>query len=140
MKRERLLFTAWGITIMAMFGSLFFSEVLKVIPCELCWYQRILMYPLTLILGMIYIKKEYNHVVYVLPFCILGMLVAGYHYAIQKLSLFYEINTACGRVSCTEDYMNLFNFITIPLLSFISFVLVLICVVNLLKVNKEKNM
>ena len=47
-----LLYIAWFVSLIAMFGSLYFSEIKGYIPCELCWYQRILMYPLTLILGI----------------------------------------------------------------------------------------
>ena len=58
--REELLFTAWAVSVIAMFGSLYFSEIRQYEPCELCWYQRIAMYPLVIVLGIAYIKKDYK--------------------------------------------------------------------------------
>ena len=57
--RENILFIAWAASIIAMFGSLFFSEIKQYEPCTLCWYQRIMMYPLTIIIGIALIRKDY---------------------------------------------------------------------------------
>ena len=58
--RETLLFIAWAASVIAMFGSLYFSEIRQYEPCELCWYQRILMYPFVVILGIATVKKDYK--------------------------------------------------------------------------------
>ena len=57
--RETLLFIAWAASVIAMFGSLYFSEIRQFEPCELCWYQRILMYPMVVILGIATFKNDY---------------------------------------------------------------------------------
>lgn len=54
---ENLLFAAWAASIIAMFGSLYFSEIKQYEPCALCWYQRIIMYPFTVISGIAIIRK-----------------------------------------------------------------------------------
>ncbi|HDR8277826.1 TPA: disulfide bond formation protein B [Bacillus cereus] len=135
---RNIVFGAWIITVFSTFGSLFFSEIMGFIPCDLCWYQRILMYPLIIILGIIYINKSYNHIYYVFPFCLLGMMLSGYHYAIQKLSPFLKMNMSCGRIPCTGEYINFMGFITIPFLSFIAFTLLMICMLILKHDNKEE--
>ena len=56
---ENILFVAWAASIIAMLGSLFFSEIRQYEPCTLCWYQRILMYPLPIIIGIALIRKDY---------------------------------------------------------------------------------
>lgn len=107
--------------VVAMTGSLYFSEVLHLVPCVLCWYQRITMYPLVAILIVgIYFKdsKVYR---YVLPLAILGLLIATYH-----VVLYYGVNwgwhpewtgPCVAGVSCTTRYIEWLGFITIPLLS-----------------------
>jgi disulfide bond formation protein DsbB len=69
----------WSLGVASVFGSLYFSEVMNFAPCVLCWYQRILMYPLALILLVGIWKKDKNVDSYVLPFSILGFLIALYH-------------------------------------------------------------
>ncbi|MED4219522.1 disulfide oxidoreductase [Priestia megaterium] len=133
--KENLLFNSWAIAVLATGGSLFFSEILKYQPCNLCWYQRILMYPLVLLLGIMLIKKKYHHIFYVIPFTLIGMFFSLYHYGIQKFNL---SNLSCGRVSCNEEYINIFNFITFPFLSFLSFSIILILSLVLSnKIRKE---
>lgn len=69
---------------LAMGGSLFFSEVLGWIPCTLCWYQRILMYPLTVLLAVSIIRRDNGFHWYILPFSLVGASVSLYHYLLIK--------------------------------------------------------
>lgn len=78
MKRLEL-FIPWIISCIATFGSLFFSEIRHIEPCSLCWYQRILMFPLVLILGIALIRGAYRIVYYALPFSTLGLILSSYH-------------------------------------------------------------
>jgi disulfide bond formation protein DsbB len=110
--------------LVAMAGSLYFSEVMLFVPCVLCWYQRITMYPLVAILfAGIYFKdsKVYR---YVLPLAIIGLLIATYH-----VVLYYGVNwgirpdwvgPCVAGVSCTTKYVEWYGFITIPLLSWVA--------------------
>ena len=59
--RESLLFIAWAASVIAMFGSLFFRKSGNYEPCDLCWYQRILMYPYVILLGMAVVKKGFQN-------------------------------------------------------------------------------
>lgn len=142
MKREKILeqgmFFSWGISLIATSGSLFFSEVLKYIPCELCWYQRILMYPLVILLGVASAKKDYKMSLYGLILSVIGGLISLYHYAIQKVPFLHEMGNACGIVPCNTDYINWFGFITIPFLALVAFILIAIMQYTVLKNVKEK--
>ncbi|MDP4553231.1 disulfide oxidoreductase [Alkalihalobacillus macyae] len=137
-KIEYLLFSAWAVSVSALAGSLYFSEVLKYEPCELCWYQRILMYPLVLILGIAMVKKDAKQCVYVLPLAVIGGSISVYHYLIQKAAFFADSAPACGRVPCTGEYINLLGFITIPFLALLAFASIAILMINLYKLTKKE--
>ncbi|MGV3464671.1 MAG: disulfide oxidoreductase [Heyndrickxia sp.] len=115
---------AWVIAIMAMLGSLYFSEIMKFTPCTLCWYQRILMYPLVIILGVAVFHHDNRVYKYVLPLSIIGMIVSIYHYSIQKVPFMKEVQVCTSGVPCSGQYINWLGFITIPLLAFIAFTLI----------------
>lgn len=104
-------------------GSLYFSEVVGWEPCELCWYQRILMYPLVLVIGTGLWRKDPNLPYYVLPSSVLGMIIAAYHYLLQ-MGVFTEASCGIDAVSCAVRQGAWFGFITIPLLSFVAFAVI----------------
>lgn len=114
------LVTAW----VAMMGSLYFSQVRHYIPCELCWYQRIIMYPLTGIIAFGLLRKDTNTPHLVLPFSTLGMGVALYHYLLQKTTLFSSVSTCQVGVPCSTMWINWFGFVTIPFLSLTAFTII----------------
>jgi disulfide bond formation protein DsbB len=137
-KLETLFFLSWATSVIATLGSLYFSELMKFIPCELCWYQRILMYPLALFLGIAVVRKDYNFSVYVLPFSIIGGCISLYHYLIQKVDLFADNSISCGTVPCTGEYINWFGFITIPFLALTAFTIITILQVMMIRIRKEQ--
>jgi disulfide bond formation protein DsbB len=141
MKRERVmeqaLFASWGVSLIATAGSLFFSEVLKYIPCDLCWYQRIFMYPLVILLGVASAKKDYTISLYGLILSLIGGLISLYHYLIQKVPAMNELGSACGIVPCNTDYINWFGFITIPFLALVAFTLISVLLIVVMKNAKE---
>lgn len=114
------LVTAW----IAMMGSLYFSEVRHYIPCQLCWYQRIIMYPLTGIIAFGLLRKDTNTPHVALPFSVLGMGVATYHYLLQKTTLFSSVSTCQVGVPCSSMWINWFGFVTIPFLSLAAFTII----------------
>jgi disulfide bond formation protein DsbB len=117
--RHIALFAAWTATC----GSLFFSEVLGWRPCVLCWYQRILMYPLAMLLAIGIIRRDRGLHMYVLPFSIAGIGVSLYHYLLIKTD--WLPPPACAvDVPCTVDYLNWFGFINIPLLALAAFLII----------------
>ena len=126
------LITAW----VAMCGSLYFSEVRGYVPCVLCWYQRILMYPLALVIAIGLLRRDWNLPYYVLPFSLIGLGVSTYHYLLEKTDLFAG-STACRQgVSCTTQWINWFGFVTIPFLALTAFLIISIMSVIAL-VNRE---
>lgn len=115
---------AWTATM----GSLYFSEVAHFAPCRLCWFQRILMYPLALVLPVGLLRRDRGLAWYVVPPALLGWLIAGYHVLLQKTSWFKDACAANGEVPCSSDYIYWLGFITIPVLSLTAFTLILLAV------------
>lgn len=115
----------------AMLGSLYFSEIAGFVPCKLCWYQRILMYPLALILPIAALRRDDGVPTYVLPFSVTGIFVSTYHYLLQKTDIFPESTVCAGGVPCNIDYINWLGFITIPFLALTAFVLISLLMVIL---------
>lgn len=133
-----LLYISWVQSILAMTGSLYFSEVLKYPPCILCWYQRILMYPLTLIIPVGIIKKDKNLPYYVLPLSLIGTLIAAYHNLLYWNIIPESIAPCAAGVSCTTKFVEFFGFITIPFLSLCGFLLIDVCMILYLKSWKKQ--
>ena len=118
------LFCAWFVSLTATLSSLYMSEFLHYVPCELCWFQRIFMYPLVILLGMAMYKDDFSIASYALPFSIIGACFSMYHYLVQKVS-FMQVYEPCRvGIPCSSDYLNVFGFITIPLIALIAFLLI----------------
>lgn len=122
------LFIAWIQALVGMVVSLYFSEILHYAPCDLCWYQRILLYPLAIILAVGILKKDHHLYSYVMPFGVLGMIVAFYHYLLQMGVIPENLAPCVSGISCKTSYFTLFGFINIPLLSFVAFAVITVCV------------
>lgn len=137
-KMENLLLFMWIVATSATMGSLYFSEIRGYEPCELCWIQRIFMYPLVLIIGIAYIQKNTRIAVTTAAFSIIGGAISLYHYTIQKVDFMSESAPACGRIPCTGEYINLLGFITIPFLALLSFTLIAIASLFVMKALKEE--
>lgn len=108
--------------VIATLGSLYFSEILLFTPCTLCWYQRIAMYPLVLILGVGLIDRDEKLYRYVLPLSLTGWAISFYHILIQY-GVIAESSYVCTLVgTCVQRF--LYAFISIPLLSFLAFTVI----------------
>jgi len=116
-------YLAFAVALTAMLGSLYYSEIAGFVPCTLCWYQRILMYPLSLIMLVGIVKQDEYLPNYVLPFSIIGIGVSTYHYLIQQ-GIFTHPATCSIGIPCNLSYVNYFGFITIPFLALTAFVLI----------------
>lgn len=136
-KRAILLYSAWLISLIATLGSLYFSEIKGFIPCELCWYQRIFMYPLVLILGIATFQNDLKVPKYILPLSLLGGIISFFHYLEQKVPGFGGIKPCISDVPCSSEYINWVGFITIPFLALIAFSLISIAMLVLIVKNKE---
>ncbi|WLV25511.1 disulfide oxidoreductase [Aciduricibacillus chroicocephali] len=134
-KEENLIMIIWAQALVAMLGSLFYSEIMGYTPCEMCWYQRILMYPLVIIYGAYAFGKRKSRE-QLIPGMIMsgiGLLVAIYHYMIQKVPAFHEAGGACGIVPCNAVYVNYLGFITIPFMAAVAFAVIFILTIVLYK-------
>ncbi|MEC0230204.1 disulfide oxidoreductase [Paenibacillus alba] len=121
--RDNGMHLSWLIALIATLGSLYFSEIMHFLPCKLCWYQRILMYPLAIILGIAAVRRDYKLTIYVLPLTLWGACISIYHVLLQA-GIFHESATGCGPVPCDVDYLNWLGFITIPMLAGAAFILI----------------
>ncbi len=126
-----LLYIAWLVALTATLGSLYFSEIRGFIPCELCWVQRILMYPLSIILGIAAYRGDTGIKKYVLPLSMIGIVVSSYHYMLQKIPGFGGFRPCVQGVPCDVMYINWLGFITIPFLALTAFILITIALVLL---------
>jgi disulfide bond formation protein DsbB len=117
---------AWLVSIVATGGSLYFSEVMGFIPCALCWYQRIFMYPLVIILGIASFRSDRRITGYVLPLSVIGLSIAFYHYFLVEQKLLGELESPLCQVGvpCDTKYIEWLGFITIPFLSLVAFTLI----------------
>ena len=117
----KILFLCWLLVSVSALGSLFFSYVMEFAPCVLCWYQRIFLFPLVLILAIGLFPFDKKVVKFALPLAIVGWLTAAYHNLLYAGIIPESIQPCSKGVSCTEEYINLFGFLSIPMLSLLSF-------------------
>ena len=116
-----ILFICWLLVSVSALGSLFFSFVMEFAPCVLCWYQRIFLFPLVLILAIGLFPFDKKVVKFALPLAIAGWLTAAYHNLLYAGIIPESIQPCSKGVSCTEEYIKLFGFLSIPMLSLLSF-------------------
>lgn len=120
------LFLAWLIAVVALLGTLFSSEILGMPVCHLCWYQRVCIYPLVIILGVATFKGDFQVFKYAIAFPVIGALFAIYQYLEQMIPSFAPINFCGGGPSCSDIHIKLLGFITYPFLSIVACVLIVI--------------
>ena len=124
----------------AIFGSLIYSELLRFDPCELCWIQRILLYPSALI-GLVAIcLKDTKALWYTLSLSILGGLVSLYHYIIQMAPVSDSLPCAADAAgSCGGIYVLEMGYITIPMMTLTLFLYIILLSIIGLRDVKEDN-
>lgn len=114
---------AWIVAMLATLGSLYLSQIENLTPCEFCWFQRICMYPLTLLLGIAAFRGDLKFAKrYFLTMSIVGAMLAIYHYQLEHIQ---GEPTVCGiAVPCNQAAFNIFGFISVPFLSMAAFLLI----------------
>jgi len=120
-------YIAWVVALLAVTGSLFFSEVMQLPPCVLCWYQRIAMYPLVMILGIGIIARDGRMNMYALPLCLIGLAISVYHNLLYYGILPESIAPCVEGMSCTSRQIEWLGFITIPLMALTAFIFIALC-------------
>lgn len=124
---QNIIYIAWIQALVATCGSLFFSEVLHFTPCVLCWYQRICMYPLVIILTVGILEKNKKIYRYILPLSLTGLVISVYHNLLYFGVIPESIAPCIKGISCTTKFFAWFGFITIPLLSLTAFSVITLC-------------
>jgi disulfide bond formation protein DsbB len=119
-----LVFIAWVLVAAATLTSLFFSEVMEVPVCELCWYQRIAMYPLVVVFALGLFPFDRRIVRYGGVLAGLGWLVALYHVLLIAGVVPEDIQPCRQGIPCSETHIAIFGFLDIPTLSLLTFSLV----------------
>lgn len=120
------LFSAWLVALVSTLGALFLGEVMGRTPCVLCWYQRIAMFPLAIILGVGLLPLDLRSVRYALPLALGGWAVALYH-CLLYWGVVPKGLVPCGQgASCTEGQLALVGLLSIPLLSLMAFSLIVV--------------
>jgi len=115
---------AWGVSLIAMLGSLYLSEVVHLTPCSFCWYQRIAMYPLVLVLGVALVRADPAVWRYAVPLAAVGLIIATYHVTIQwNPSL--DVGACSSGAPCSGRYLAVFGFVSIPTMAGAAFLLIL---------------
>ena len=114
---------AWAIAFAAMAGSLYFSDVVGFVPCLFCWYQRIAMYPLVVVLGVGLLRADTGVWRFALPLPLIGLGMAAYHVALQFQPTLELIPCNSG-VPCSGRYVAAFGFVSIPVMSGAAFMMI----------------
>lgn len=117
------LLLAAAVAVVATAGSLYYSQVAHFTPCELCWFQRICMYPLALLLAIAALRRDRAVVVYALPLAAIGAAISMYHYQLQR---YPDQGGFCSLgAACTVKEVEQWRFVTIPFMAGSAFLLVL---------------
>jgi len=131
-----VLWVVWLVALVATSGSLIYSEVVGFIPCKLCWFQRIAMYPLVVVLAVGAIRREATVKYYALPLSVVGLGISVWHYLIQT---FPGLETgACDLANpCSAKWVNTFGFVSIPFMAGAGFLLISVVLAFYLGGNRE---
>jgi len=114
---------AFVAALMAMLGSLYLSEIVGFVPCELCWLQRIAMYPLVIVLGVGSLREDLEVWRTALPLSAIGAVISAYHVVVQRAPNL-EVTECSGAVPCSAIYVTVWGFVSIPVMAGGVFVLV----------------
>ena len=117
---------AFLIALASMIGSLYYSDIVGLEPCLLCWYARIAMYPIVLLFGLsLFRKKDKSIIPYGVLLAVVGLIINIYHIFLQ---FGQEVSTACSpfaTVSCNETYFVMFGYISFPVVSLTAFLMII---------------
>ena len=107
----------FAVAIVALGGSLYYSLGANFVPCELCWYQRIGIYPLSLLLLVAIITSDRSVRKYVVPMTIITAFVSVWHILVQRVPGLEKATQCQAGVPCSGTYIDVYGAITIPVLA-----------------------
>ena len=130
MAGARFLYGAWVSAFIAALGSIFLGEVMGLPICTLCWYQRMALYPLVLLLPAAILIGERRVNYYAMPFVLIGLAMAVYHNLLYYGFIRPELTPCTRDVPCTARQLELFGFLTIPLMALGTFAVIFILLLS----------
>jgi disulfide bond formation protein DsbB len=120
---NKAVWLAWVVALVATVGSLMYSELFHYVPCRLCWFQRIAMYPLAIVLLVGAIRREVAVKFYAIPIALIGLVISVYHNVLQ----FYPSleGTSCDPlVPCSARSIEMFGFMDLPFMAGAGFIVI----------------
>jgi disulfide bond formation protein DsbB len=118
------LWAAFVVAAIATGGSLFFSEIAHFVPCELCWFERICLFPLSIITLLAALANEYRVARYLLPLPLTGAGIAIYHLLIERGVVGQSsVCLASAPGGCATKWINEFGYVTIPTIALTAFLI-----------------
>jgi disulfide bond formation protein DsbB len=114
---------AFAVALVATAGSLYYSEVVRYTPCQLCWYQRVAMYPLVPILGVALVRRDPAVRSYGIPLAVIGAVIAAYHYQLEWFPTQDAIACSIG-VPCSVPWFRELGFVSLPYMALSGFLLI----------------
>jgi disulfide bond formation protein DsbB len=112
------------VAVTATLGSLYYSEIADFIPCRLCWYQRIFMYPMAIVLPIAAFRRDFGVRVYMMAFPVIGLGISIYHYLVQNVPSLSDSGSCDVTAPCSAAYVETFDFISIPFMAGCGFLLI----------------
>ena len=115
---------AWIVATVTTLGSLYYSEHAGFVPCELCWYQRIVMYPLVIVLGVAALRRDRAIWITTLVFVAIGAPLSLYHWLVERVPAFEESSSCSAITPCSAPWFEKLGFVTLAWMAMSSFLLI----------------
>jgi len=114
---------AWMVATVATLGSLYYSEIAHFVPCRLCWYQRVVMYPLAVILLVGLLLRDHRVRWYAAPFVVIGAPLSLYHWLVER-GVFTESKSCSATVPCSIPWFEELGYVTLAFMAMSGFLLI----------------
>jgi len=115
---------AWIVATVTTLGSLYYSEHAGFVPCELCWYQRIVMYPLVIVLGVALLRRDRMVWITTFVFVTIGVPLSLYHWLVERVPAFEESSSCSATTPCSAPWFEKFGFVTLAWMAMSAFLLI----------------
>jgi len=115
---------AWIVATVTTFGSLYYSEIANFVPCRLCWYQRICMYPLAVILLIGLLLRDRRVRWYAAPFVVVGAPLSLYHWLVERVEFFAKSSACSAEAPCTVPWFQELGYVTLAFMALSAFLLI----------------
>jgi disulfide bond formation protein DsbB len=129
---------AWIVATVTTLGSLYYSEHAGFVPCELCWYQRILMYPLVIVLGVAALRRDRAVWIAALVFVVLGAPLSLYHWLVERVPAFEESSSCSAITPCSTPWFEKLGFVTLAWMCMSAFLLIGVLMVCTLLGSRDR--